>query len=67
MYKKNDNVESPCNDLCTLDDENICLGCFRSLDEIIGWLEMDDKMHREILDNAAKRRKVKKQNSNNCI
>jgi hypothetical protein len=58
MYKKNDNVESPCNDICTLDDEKICLGCFRSLDEIIHWQEMDDTIRRDVLRKAEKRRKA---------
>lgn len=30
--------ESPCIRACTLDEEtNICVGCFRTLDEIAGW------------------------------
>lgn len=57
MYKKNDNAESPCNDICTLDNEKICLGCFRSLDEIIHWAEMDDTIRRDVLRKAEKRRK----------
>jgi len=29
---------SPCIRVCTLDPEtNLCLGCFRTLDEIAGW------------------------------
>jgi predicted Fe-S protein YdhL (DUF1289 family) len=29
---------SPCNRICTLDlTTEICMGCFRSLDEISGW------------------------------
>ena len=30
-------VESPCNRICTLDESNVCLGCFRTLDEICRW------------------------------
>jgi len=30
-------IESPCIDRCCLDDDDICLGCFRSLDEIKRW------------------------------
>ena len=29
---------SPCNRICTLDlSTEICMGCFRTLDEISGW------------------------------
>lgn len=30
-------VASPCMRNCCLDDQDICLGCFRSLAEIIAW------------------------------
>jgi len=28
---------SPCVDICALDDDNNCLGCRRSVDEIVRW------------------------------
>jgi predicted Fe-S protein YdhL (DUF1289 family) len=31
---------SPCNQICTLDDDKICLGCKRSMDEIVAWSAM---------------------------
>jgi hypothetical protein len=31
---------SPCNDICTLDEVNVCIGCRRTLDEIVGWSAM---------------------------
>ena len=30
-------VPSPCVRNCCLDDQDMCLGCFRSLTEILGW------------------------------
>ncbi|WP_260293820.1 DUF1289 domain-containing protein [Sedimenticola hydrogenitrophicus] len=30
-------LHSPCVRMCTLDDDDICLGCGRSLEEIKGW------------------------------
>ncbi len=32
---------SPCNSICTLDDNDRCLGCKRTLDEIVRWTLMD--------------------------
>jgi uncharacterized protein len=32
---------SPCVDVCTLDDANVCRGCGRTLDEIARWSQMD--------------------------
>lgn len=31
---------SPCNNVCTLNDERLCIGCKRSLDEIVAWPTM---------------------------
>ncbi len=33
-------VSSPCINLCELNDESICVGCYRSIDEIINWLSL---------------------------
>ena len=35
-------VASPCIRSCCLDDDDVCLGCGRSLDEIVGWNEASD-------------------------
>ncbi|MAR58842.1 MAG: DUF1289 domain-containing protein [Porticoccaceae bacterium] len=36
---------SPCISICTLNEDSICLGCFRSMDEILDWqfMEVDQK------------------------
>jgi predicted Fe-S protein YdhL (DUF1289 family) len=41
------NIESPCSRNCCLNRENICLGCFRHIDEIIAWrgFSEQDKKH----------------------
>lgn len=31
---------SPCIDVCALDDQNVCTGCKRTLQEIIDWSTM---------------------------
>jgi uncharacterized protein len=49
-------VPSPCVRLCTLDDADVCLGCFRSLDEIRDWTQLDSAARRAVLDNAERRR-----------
>ncbi|WP_233588957.1 DUF1289 domain-containing protein [Falsigemmobacter faecalis] len=30
-------MESPCTNICTLRDDGLCAGCWRSLDEIVAW------------------------------
>ena len=35
-------VASPCNSICTLNDEDICQGCYRTADEIRDWSVLDN-------------------------
>ena len=49
-------VESPCIRKCTLDDNDICVGCFRSIDEICAWGSASPECRREILARALERR-----------
>ncbi len=49
-------VPSPCVRNCCLDDDDICLGCFRTLDEITGWSSASAERRREILSLAKWRR-----------
>jgi len=42
-------VESPCISVCELDENNICKGCFRSLEEIGQWPLASDSQRNEIL------------------
>jgi uncharacterized protein len=36
-------IESPCVNICRLDDHGVCLGCFRSLEEIASWSRMTER------------------------
>ncbi|MBV1874099.1 MAG: DUF1289 domain-containing protein, partial [Gammaproteobacteria bacterium] len=36
-------VRSPCVDICALDDNDICIGCYRSGDEITVWGKMSNE------------------------
>lgn len=47
--------ESPCISVCLLDDSDICVGCYRSADEITDWFMADAAGKREILARARKR------------
>ena len=32
---------SPCLNICSLDERGVCRGCFRTITEIAGWTRMD--------------------------
>lgn len=52
-------VPSPCVRNCCLDDNDICLGCFRSITEIMGWSAADSHQRHEILQRCVVRRAQK--------
>jgi predicted Fe-S protein YdhL (DUF1289 family) len=49
--------ESPCISICSLDQNDVCEGCFRKGNEIVDWFTADDDRKREILEASTKRRK----------
>ena len=49
-------IESPCVDICQLNPTSgVCLGCFRTMDEISVWVAMPDDDKREVLRLAKER------------
>ncbi len=50
-------IESPCIGQCCLNEHDICLGCYRSLDEITSWTLVDNDTRRRYLQNIAERKK----------
>ena len=51
-------IESPCVRNCCLNDDDICLGCGRSLQEITRWSAASDADKQITLTAAAERRKL---------
>jgi len=50
-------VPSPCISVCTLDaGGQVCTGCFRTLDEIAGWIEFSAAEKRAIVASLPARR-----------
>ena len=48
-------LNSPCIRNCCLDEKDICLGCHRSMLEILAWADADKNKRIEILVNCQKR------------
>ena len=51
-------IASPCIRQCCLDDNNVCLGCFRTMDEICKWNESPHDVKLTILTNAEQRQAI---------
>lgn len=50
-------VRSPCVNVCFLEDNDVCVGCYRHSDEITEWAEASNDRRIEILTLSSERRK----------
>jgi hypothetical protein len=41
---------SPCVDICQLDSDFVCIGCGRTIDEVLKWPEYTDEQKKAVLD-----------------
>ena len=48
-------IASPCISICALDADDVCVGCYRSGQEITRWSVADNAERRAILASAAER------------
>ncbi len=51
-------LKSPCISICALNDDDVCVGCYRTGNEISHWGAMDNGQRREVLDMAYQRQKA---------
>lgn len=50
-------VASPCINVCRMDDvSGLCVGCWRTIDEIAGWASRSEAQRIEVLAKVEKRR-----------
>ncbi|HUH37126.1 MAG TPA: DUF1289 domain-containing protein [Spongiibacteraceae bacterium] len=52
-----DDVASPCISICALDEQDVCAGCWRDINEISGWHAYSAAQKREVLRLAEQRRR----------
>ena len=49
---------SPCVSICALDVDDICIGCYRSADEVTDWFLADKEEKEAILERARERMRL---------
>jgi len=49
-------VPSPCISVCRLDEQKVCTGCWRHVEDIREWRAATDERRREIVREADQRR-----------
>ncbi|MBB3045850.1 hypothetical protein FHR99_000086 [Litorivivens lipolytica] len=50
-------VKSPCISVCSLDDDDLCVGCFRTLKEITDWSDYSEDKKRAVVIESRQRMK----------
>ncbi len=50
-----DTVKSPCISVCVLNEEDICEGCYRSVEEITEWSRLDNDAKRQVMQSVRER------------
>ena len=53
--KSSEKVRSPGVSVCALDENDLCIGCHRTGDEILRWTRMTNEERRDVLHEVAKR------------
>ena len=48
-------LKSPCVSVCVLDDDDVCMGCYRSAAEITDWVMLTNEEKREVLKRTRER------------
>ncbi|PLX04792.1 MAG: DUF1289 domain-containing protein [Marinilabiliales bacterium] len=52
----NSNIKSPCIHVCVKNEVDICMGCFRTMEEIRSWYKYTDEEKLEVKDKANHRK-----------
>lgn len=52
MTSRTATIASPCIGLCQLDEQDICIGCYRSVTEIIEWASLNPEQKLQVLANT---------------
>jgi predicted Fe-S protein YdhL (DUF1289 family) len=64
MSSESEKVDSPCVRNCCLDNNDICLGCARSLSEIVNWAASSNSEKLAVLALCEERKKEKSERLN---
>ena len=53
--QKTNSIESPCVSICALDENDICVGCHRTGEEITNWGPMSNTEKARVMEHVRER------------
>lgn len=51
-------IPSPCVSICALNEEGLCMGCYRTADEIRQWSKLSNNEKKDVLKMTHEREKA---------
>jgi predicted Fe-S protein YdhL (DUF1289 family) len=60
-----DPIVSPCIKLCRIDESGMCVGCFRSVEEIENWTTYSDEMRAYIMESCKTVQRARQEHRDN--
>lgn len=51
-------IQSPCVKNCCLNEDDVCLGCFRSIAEIVAWGNASNQQKKTCLEESKRRKQA---------
>jgi predicted Fe-S protein YdhL (DUF1289 family) len=60
-------ISSPCIRNCCLDEDDICIGCSRSIEEILQWGDAGNEQKLQILIKAKARKNERQSRYRSCL
>lgn len=58
MSEQRGTITSPCCGVCALDAEDVCVGCYRTGEEITQWGAMSDEQRKDVLEKVGERERA---------
>ena len=52
-------IDTPCVQICVIDEHGLCVGCARTMDEIAGWGAFSTEQRHAVMSTLSARRPVK--------
>ena len=58
MSTMEQNIPSPCVSVCALNEDDLCMGCYRTADEIRQWGKLSQQEKKQVVQMAHQREKA---------
>lgn len=58
MSENKGTMVSPCVGVCALDEDDVCVGCYRTGQEITLWGSMTDEQRKDVMEKVGKRERA---------